>query len=191
MASDYHHGDLRTALLDAAGELLADRGPDRLSIRAVARRVGVSPNAPYRHFTDREELLAELAADGYRWAARHLAGSSLEGSAAVAATWSTLSGDRPGLFQLMVTLPAGEGTALEGAILEWLGEVARRVDAEAGPAEPEDSIRRAVACWAAVHGLLALRLTGALGVIDDWMLPSSEAMARRAIGPGARSGGRG
>ena len=58
----YHHGDLRTAVLAAAGELIENEGLDSLSVREAARRAGVSHNAPYRHFPDRDALLAALAA---------------------------------------------------------------------------------------------------------------------------------
>ena len=64
--SAYHHGDLRRGLLDAAETLLErDGGPAGLSLREVARAAGVSHNAPYRHFADREALLAALAAEGF------------------------------------------------------------------------------------------------------------------------------
>ena len=59
----YHHGDLRAALLDAALELLEE--DETFSLRAVARRAGVSPNAPYRHYADKEALLAALATYGF------------------------------------------------------------------------------------------------------------------------------
>ena len=59
--SGYHHGDLRAALIDAGLELTRAGGPDALSIRAATRRVGVSPNAAYRHFSDREALLTAVA----------------------------------------------------------------------------------------------------------------------------------
>ena len=57
----YHHGDLRRALTDAALDLVRGGGPDAVTIREVARRVEVSPAAVYRHFPDREGLLAEVA----------------------------------------------------------------------------------------------------------------------------------
>lgn len=56
----YHHGDLRHALLDAGIELARDGGPDAVVLREATRRVGVSPNAAYRHFADREALLAAV-----------------------------------------------------------------------------------------------------------------------------------
>jgi AcrR family transcriptional regulator len=61
----YHHGNLRAALLQAAGEFIEKQGINGLSLRETARRAGVSHNAPYRHFPDRESLLAALAAEGF------------------------------------------------------------------------------------------------------------------------------
>ncbi|MDK2777184.1 MAG: TetR/AcrR family transcriptional regulator [Pseudomonadota bacterium] len=58
---NYHHGNLREALLHAAVLAIREKGPENLSLRAVARRVGVSQTAPYRHFADKNDLLAELA----------------------------------------------------------------------------------------------------------------------------------
>ena len=54
----YHHGDLRRALIDASTELAAAQGPDGVVLREAARRIGVSPSAAYRHFPNREGLLA-------------------------------------------------------------------------------------------------------------------------------------
>ncbi|MBT2879175.1 TetR/AcrR family transcriptional regulator, partial [Streptomyces sp. McG6] len=73
--SAYHHGDLRAACLRAARELLEEDGSAGLSLRAVARRAGVSATAPYRHYADREALVSAVAAEGYRELAEHLAGA--------------------------------------------------------------------------------------------------------------------
>lgn len=62
----YHHGDARNALLAAAAALIESAGAQGLSLRAVAARAGLSRQAPYNHFADKEALLAELAADGFR-----------------------------------------------------------------------------------------------------------------------------
>lgn len=59
----YHHGNLRAALIEAALRAIAEDGPDRFTLRDVARRAGVSAAAPYRHFRDKEELLAAVAGD--------------------------------------------------------------------------------------------------------------------------------
>ena len=60
-AKPYHHGNLRAALVEAGAELARTAGPDGVVLREVARRTGVSHNAAYRHFADRDELLGEVA----------------------------------------------------------------------------------------------------------------------------------
>ena len=61
----YHHGNLRLALLDAAIAQIKDVGVKKLSLRGIARTVGVSQTAPYRHFKDKNQLLADVAAHGF------------------------------------------------------------------------------------------------------------------------------
>jgi|DEB0MinimDraft_12_1074336.scaffolds.fasta_scaffold02187_6 AcrR family transcriptional regulator len=62
----YHHGDLRQALLVAAKALIAEAGIENLSLRKLAERAGVSRTAPYHHFSDKNELLCAIAAQGFR-----------------------------------------------------------------------------------------------------------------------------
>lgn len=62
----YHHGNLREALIEAALDLIAERGPAGFTFAEVARAVGVSPAAPYRHFRDRNALLIEMALRGFQ-----------------------------------------------------------------------------------------------------------------------------
>lgn len=61
----YHHGDLRTALLETCCQHISREGTEGLSLRALAREAGVSPTAPYRHFESRQALLAALATQGF------------------------------------------------------------------------------------------------------------------------------
>src|SRR5271163_1054710 len=63
--ADYHHGNLRRALVDAAVGAIAKRGIDALNLRQLAARAGVTPGAPYHHFASREELLAAIAEEGF------------------------------------------------------------------------------------------------------------------------------
>jgi AcrR family transcriptional regulator len=64
-ATPYHHGNLRSALLEAAVALIGEVGPRAFTLREVARRAGVSHNAPYRHFASKDELLVAVAAEGF------------------------------------------------------------------------------------------------------------------------------
>ena len=82
----YHHGDLRNALLDAARKILDEQTLGDLSLRAVARRAGVSHAAPYRHFPNHEALLVELAKEGFA--------ELREGIAEAAAASSAVESDR-------------------------------------------------------------------------------------------------
>lgn len=61
----YHHGNLREALIQAALDLISEKGPGGFSFAEAARVAGVSPAAPYRHFRDRDALLADVAARGF------------------------------------------------------------------------------------------------------------------------------
>jgi AcrR family transcriptional regulator len=64
--SKYHHGDLRGVLIAVATELLAEEGVHTLSLRKIAQKAGVSHNAPYMHFADKEAVLAAIAEEGFR-----------------------------------------------------------------------------------------------------------------------------
>lgn len=63
--SSYHHGNLKLALLDAAIAQIKEVGIEKLSLRGIARTVGVSQTAPYRHFKDKNQLLADVAAQAF------------------------------------------------------------------------------------------------------------------------------
>ena len=65
-ARPYHHGDLRRVLVDAAFELVGEGGAEAVSVREAARRAGVSPGAPFRHFASRDALLAAVAEEAQR-----------------------------------------------------------------------------------------------------------------------------
>jgi AcrR family transcriptional regulator len=73
----YHHGDLRNALVQAGLEVLANEGVSGLNLRKVARKAGVSEAAPYRHFEDKQALLAAIAQDGFQRLSTQL-GAALE-----------------------------------------------------------------------------------------------------------------
>lgn len=66
MSNQYHHGDLKNALIQAGIEILSREGTQAMSLRRVAKRAGVSHAAPYAHFADKQALIAAIAAEGYK-----------------------------------------------------------------------------------------------------------------------------
>jgi AcrR family transcriptional regulator len=165
----YHHGDLRAALLDAAMEVLEQDGATALSLRAVARRAGVSPAAPYRHYADREALVSAVAAVGYldlaeRLGAAHPAPSTAEQLADVAVAYVRFAIERPALFRIMFSEPCDrdndERVAATAAVTLYLREIVARAFPDSDPEA------LAPAIWALVHGLAFLHLDGKLDAAD-------------------------
>jgi AcrR family transcriptional regulator len=165
----YHHGDLRAALLDAALEVLEEGGATALSLRAVARRAGVSPAAPYRHYADREALVSAVAAVGYldlaeRLGAAHPAPSTAEQLADVAVAYVRFAIERPALFRIMFSEPCDrdndERVAATAAVTLYLREIVARAFPDSDPEA------LAPAIWALVHGLAFLHLDGKLDATD-------------------------
>src|SRR5262245_35793052 len=104
---DYHHGDLREALLRATLKVVRRSGPSSVSLRAVAREAGVSEAAPYHHFSDKNELLAVAAAASFDAMGAHLK-PSLEGKrdaraalVALCVAWVDFALTQPGSFRLL------------------------------------------------------------------------------------------
>jgi AcrR family transcriptional regulator len=161
----YHHGDLRAACVGAALELLEEGGARALSLRAVARRAGVSPAAPYRHYADREALVSAVAAVGYRelaerLVAAHPAPATPEQLASVAVAYVQFALEQPALFRMMFGEPCDrdndERVAATAAVSLYLREIVARCFPQA------DAEALAPAIWALVHGLAFLHLDGKL-----------------------------
>ncbi|MBS0644239.1 MAG: TetR/AcrR family transcriptional regulator [Acetobacteraceae bacterium] len=150
----YHHGDLRTALLDAADTLLDSGGDGAVSLREAARMAGVSPAAAYRHFADKEALLGALAARHF--AAFGLALGQAGGSrTALGRAYIRFALARPGRFRLMFGPLLGR--------VEPGSPLARAAEAtfagiEAASPTRDDALR----AWGMVHGLSHLLLDGAI-----------------------------
>jgi AcrR family transcriptional regulator len=161
----YHHGDLRAALVGAAMDLLEEGGEAELSLRAVARRAGVSPAAPYRHYDDREALVSAVAAVGYRelaerLAAAHPSPSTPDELASAAVAYVQFALERPALFRIMFGEPcdrdSDERVAATAVVSLYVRGIVERTFPQA------DSEALATAVWALVHGLAFLHLDGKL-----------------------------
>jgi AcrR family transcriptional regulator len=161
----YHHGDLRAACVSAAMELLEESGETALSLRAVARRAGVSPAAPYRHYADREALVSAVAALGYRelaerLAAAHPSPATPEQLTSVAIAYVQFALERPALFRIMFGEPCDrdndERIAATAAVSLYVRGIVERSFPQADPEA------LATAIWALVHGLASLHLDGKL-----------------------------
>ncbi len=163
----YHHGDLRRALVAAALELLKTDGSDGLTVRAAARRAGVTHAATYRHFPSKDALLAAVAEEGFRSLERALRRSLAAGRGpveqlqAMAVAYVDFARRRPASFRLMLGPGAPSKAAyppLEAAAratFAILVEAIARCQAQ-GRARRSPAIRLATAAWATMHGLATL-----------------------------------
>jgi AcrR family transcriptional regulator len=170
----YHHGDLRRALLEASLTLVEESGIGALSLREVARKAGVSHNAPYHHFKDRSSLLAALADEGFTQLAAEMAAARaaapdartrLQACGLAYIRFALKSAAR---FKLMfrpeLSDPGEEdgahGRASTAALETLTGAI---VEAQqAGLAPPGDPMPLVLTSWSAVHGLASLWLDGPL-----------------------------
>ena len=165
----YHHGNLREALVEAAIDILESEGIGALSLRAVARRVGVSQTAPYRHFADKEALLAAVAAEGFR-RKRETQESLAKGAPnqgaylkAMGRGYIAFGMQNPGLLRLMFS-PAIEDWSRYPELLESSRLNYHALQEAVADALPEDAPIPAgpvaAAAWSLVHGLTLLMVDG-------------------------------
>lgn len=165
-------GDLQRALLDAGRDELAAVGPDRLSLRGVARRAGVSHAAPAHHFGGKTGLLTALAAEGF--ASLHAALADAVGRAddpreqlgALGAAYADFAADHPGEFELMfrqslIDTDDPRYREASAASYDVLRTQVERLQGS-GWRESTPSDELTTATWALVHGLSTLRIHGAL-----------------------------
>ena len=153
----YHHGDLRNGLLESARAILEEQDLSALTLRAVARRAGVSHAAPYRHFPNHEALLVELGLEGFAELrqfiveAGKVGGPESERIANIGAAYMRFVAKRPAVARLMFgpQLPHREKFSA-------LTVAADAIGTEIGAALSDPNLGLAV--WAAVHGLAMLVL---------------------------------
>lgn len=159
----YHHGDLRSALIEAGLTTLEAADANAVSLRELARKVGVSATAVYRHFPDKKALLAALAVEGIarlgaaQCAASQQAGGGAAGFAATGRAYVRFALANPALFRLTFSHgdhPAGTGLGDS--------EAARLLRSYAESFAGPDAERLQLQAWAVTHGLAMLMLDGLL-----------------------------
>jgi AcrR family transcriptional regulator len=181
----YHHGDLREALIGVALQLIAERGVHGFSLAEASRRLGVSSAAPYRHFADRDELLAAIAAralDAFR--VMYLEATSPTDSArqrlsALAAAYVRFAAERPAMFETV--LRAGIDKRRHRELLradERVQDLFYELVGEVCGDEGAGARALAAAVEATAHGFAMLLLEGGDG--DGAGPNASDDAARRA-----------
>jgi AcrR family transcriptional regulator len=183
--SRYHHGDLAAACVHAAMELLEeDGGTAGLSLRAVARRAGVSPGAPYRHYADRDALISAVAAVGYRelagcMAAANAAPATPDDLVAIGIAYVEFALRRPALFHMMFGGPCDRDNQDRLAATSAVRELVSGGVRAAFPDADVEAMSTAV--WALVHGLAFLHLDGKFDASDPVAVSDRVRAAVRAI----------
>jgi AcrR family transcriptional regulator len=177
----YHHGDLRRAIVNAALDILRETQSLEFSLRELARRAGVSHNAPYKHFADKRELLAAVSAAGFEMLTNRMArdiarvGSAREQLFAMLRAYIAHGVENPALYSLMFGgylsgpdqgRPTVEFAEAENTKALLAGVIAAGGLGRAIPqtARNERKIAAAIlACWSLVHGLTLLLADGLVG----------------------------
>ena len=189
----YHHGDLRTALIRAGLELLADRDVETFSLREVARVVGVTATSVYRHFPDKQALMTALALEGLTqlFDAQHRAvaetRNGAEAFAAAGRAYVRFALANPALFRLIFASPLMTPDTMNGIaadIPRMMGDnapptVLGFLESLAAAKGDDDMLVSAVRGYAMVHGLATLMLDGQIAA-DDALIDSVVKVARTA-----------
>jgi AcrR family transcriptional regulator len=171
----YHHGRLKDALIEAARNLIEQRGPQGFSLAEAARLVGVTPAAPYRHFSDRDSLMGEVARrgfdlfnDGLRQAWDEGRPSPEAAFARMGRAYLDFARQEPGYYRSMFTraqeleascAPGAPVAAAQSfALLNEAAGAVLRAQRRGG----SDSAHLALQVWALSHGAATLMLGGYL-----------------------------
>ena len=168
MTPTYHHGDLRRVLLEAAASAIQESGVAALSLRALARRAGVSHAAPAHHFGDKAGLLTALATQGYELLADALGAADTFLDSGVA--YVSFAVRHPAHFEVMFSTALKDDAARDRAA----SVLYRHVDTAGDPGAVHDD---ALAAWSIAHGFAALWLSGSLPDVGE----SPEVAARRVL----------
>jgi AcrR family transcriptional regulator len=177
----YHHGDLRRAIVTAALDILSETQSLEFSLRELARRAGVSHNAPYKHFAEKRELLAAVSTAGFERLTQRMSNAMTGHGNARAQLFAMLRAyiqhgvENPALYRLMfggyLSSPGDGRPAIERAAAErtkvlLTGVIVEGALGRAIPDTPRNERKIAgaiLACWSLVHGLTMLLADGLVG----------------------------
>lgn len=166
MVDNYHHGDLRSAVLKRAVEVIGEQGPESLSLRSLAIDLGVSHTAPRHHFGDLTGVLTAVAIEGFEILAQRLiqarqeTGNFLD----VGVGYVEFALEHPAHFRVMFapTLLDERSEELAVAKQAAFAQMNSGVQEMAATGQVEDAAAAVIAGWSLVHGLATLALTGNL-----------------------------
>jgi AcrR family transcriptional regulator len=164
----YHHGNLREALIHGALALIAEKGPAGFTIAEAARSAGVSPAAPYRHFRDRDALMADVAQRGFEQFEAALARAWNDGQPSALSAFEnlgraylTFARDEPAYYAAMFEAGTSPSTTPElrqasDAAFAVLRRAAEAVCATLSPDKRPPALMVALHVWAMAHGIASL-----------------------------------
>jgi AcrR family transcriptional regulator len=182
----YHHGNLREAMVEAALDLIAKAGPNGFTLAEVARAVGVSGAAPYRHFKDRNALIADIARQGFEKFAEQLFAAWNDGrpdpAAAIEATaraYLRFARTEPASYAAMFEpgFPLEDDPALLTASERAFGVLRLAADAAVRamkPAGRPPALMVALHIWSLCHGVAALFIEGPSGAHRRLPMPPED-----------------
>ena len=168
----YHHGDLKNTLIQAGVEILSEEGVSGLSLRKVAQRAGVSHNAPYFHFADKQALIAAISTEGYRSLYEQLVmiretyqSDPRRQLVEAAFMYLRFAQTRPAHFKVTFSNAVEREEAYPDLVEmadNLIGELIKIVGdcQKAGILHPAPVGAMAVSVWSAVHGFTCLLIDG-------------------------------
>jgi AcrR family transcriptional regulator len=201
-SSRYHHGDLRNALVETALRVVAEEGLEALTLRELARRLGVSHSAPAHHFADKAALLREVAVTGFSLLAEAMARAAAAQAPrarlrALGRAYGRFAVGQPAFFRVMFGPYVAGQAEPDPRVLEAGGAsflVLARCIQELSSADAAEVERLTAAAWSLMHGAATLYVDGPLrfqlagaatpASFEAWL---DEAMGAFADGVAARA----
>jgi AcrR family transcriptional regulator len=177
-AGHYHHGDLRQALIDEALRTIDRYGPEALTLRGVAEALGVSRTAMYRHFSDKQALIAAVAREGFRAlrlalsSAWEQSGHGRAGFTAMGEAYLQFAVTRASYYRVIFgrfdESPDKDPQLLEEAAAAFHVLVDALVEQQRdGIVRADDPVAQARFVWSVTHGLAMLTIDGQLREVTD------------------------